>query len=67
MEKGELMDKYTHYDNFQVLTNDQDRISYLKLHKGSLETNNIKVDNLIYSWTTNDWPHVRGRDNEDET
>ena len=59
MEKGELMDKQSHYENFQSLTNDQDRISYLNLHKGSLERFNIKVENLIYCWTTGDWPWTR--------
>ncbi len=66
MEKGELMDKQSHYQNFQSLTNDQDRISYLNLHKGSLSQYNINVDNLIYSWTTNDWPHLRKKE-DDET
>ena len=61
------MDLQTHYQNFQSLTNNQDRISYLKLHQRTLETYNINVDNLIYSWTTNDWPHLRKKDNEDET
>ena len=61
------MDLQTHYQNFQSLTNNQDRISYLKLHQRTLETYNINVDNLIYSWTTNDWPHLRKKDIEDET
>ena len=65
MEKGELMDKQSHYQNFQSLTNDQDRISYLNLHKGSLSQYNINVDNLIYSWTTNDWPHLRKKENDE--
>lgn len=56
------MDLQTHYQNFQSLTNNQDRISYLKLHQGTLETYNINVDNLIYSWTTNDWPHLRKKE-----
>ena len=60
------MDKQSHYQNFQSLTNDQDRISYLNLHKGSLSQYNINVDNLIYSWTTNDWPHLRKKE-DDET
>ena len=59
------MDKQSHYQNFQSLTNDQDRISYLNLHKGSLSQYNINVDNLIYSWTTNDWPHLRKKENDE--
>lgn len=65
MVKGDFMELHTHYENFQSLTNDQDRISYLKLHKGTLETFAINVDNLIYSWTTGDWPHLRKKENDE--
>lgn len=59
------MDLQSHYENFQSLTNDQDRISYLNLHRGTLESFDINVDNLIYSWTTSDWPWLRKRGNDE--
>ncbi len=62
MEKGEPMDKQSHYDNFQSLTNDQDRISYLNLHKGSLSQYNIIVDNLINCYQTGLWPWNRPKE-----
>ncbi len=62
MEKGETMDKQSHYENFQSLTNDQDRISYLNLHKGSLSQYNINTDNLIKCYTTGLWPWNRPKE-----
>jgi len=59
------MELQGHYENFQSLNNDEDRISYLKLHRPLLETYNINVDNLIQAWETGDWPHLRKRGNDE--
>lgn len=49
------MDIQYHYDNFQALDSDDDRVSYLKQNRDSLETFNLNVDNLIEAWSTGIW------------
>jgi hypothetical protein len=49
------MELQIHYENFQALQSDDDRVSYLKTHKDTLETFDLNVDNLIEAWSTGMW------------
>lgn len=48
-----------HYYNFQSLPTIPEKILYLQKHSKDLYQYNINVRNLIRAWTTNDWPHLR--------
>ena len=51
------MDKLRiHYINFQSEPTIPHKITYLQKHKQELSQYNIKVDNLIQAWSTNNWP-----------
>ena len=48
-----------HYINFQSQPTIPHKILYLQKHSKDLYQYNINVRNLIRAWTTNDWPHLR--------
>ncbi len=48
-----------HYYNFQSLPTVPEKILYLQKHSKDLYQYNINVRNLIRAWSTNDWPHLR--------
>ena len=45
-----------HYYNFQSQPTIPHKILYLQKHSNDLSQYNIKVDNLIKAWETNNWP-----------
>ena len=61
------MDIQHHYENFQALETDQDRVSYLKQHRNVLETFDLNVDNLIQAWDTGVWTWQNRKRGTDET
>ena len=59
-KEGEHMSKLQqHYYNFQSLPTVPEKILYLQKHSKDLYQYNINVRNLIRAWSTNDWPHLR--------
>ena len=44
-----------HYYNFQSEPTIPHKILYLQKHSNDLSQYNIKVDNLIKAWSTNNW------------
>ena len=60
VKEGEHMSKLQqHYYNFQSLPTIPEKILYLQKHSKDLYQYNINVRNLIRAWSTNDWPHLR--------
>ena len=45
-----------HYINFQSQPTIPHKILYLQKNQNDLSQYNIKVDNLIKAWETNNWP-----------
>ena len=57
-----------HYINFQSQPTIPHKILYLQKHSNDLSQYNIKVDNLIKAWSTNNWPwNHKQKDDHDRT